>query len=455
MATVQRYFTRSAVKRANPPPPVKVVHSAHKHRHHHKRIKRSPIVFDIDDSDSDDDFEAPRNDNRQPKQVATTLSCPTDNAGELQVKLKAKTAELDSANALIRKLQDQLKIVNALLADITTTLTLERAQAGDHSIVKAELKKARTDIADLQASLSREKEIAGEMKARLEHQSSRSADAARMMEFGRAAELKAANATIAELQAEIAKAKSDVATLAIEVVAPPAVPAVPQIGVDLTNNDGARVTELEARIRYLTECVSVRDQTLERNKQKIRQLLPIVKVAPAAPLNTVMYMAAFNFYHCILLPMNNPAFPVKITGNAETDNKVSDAIKSYIRDKRLKAHPDKNLDNPKEAHVLFEHLVYIEKVLCNTKSRARYNQLLAQLVIRHRGAEVVFDPWTYVPHGGVYNTDISRMEEYLDGRCRTYAPSWNHVRGADQLPSYSSSTLSSCVFFEGVITKLE
>ena len=287
------------------------------------------------------------------------------------------------------------------------------------------------------------------------------------VEFSKAAELRAANETITNLRAELVKTKSDLTSVMKDIFAQqqgvvmplvgdvPSISAVPQVVTENGDSFEARLKELEDRIRHLTECVNARDQALQSSKQKIRQLMPIIKVAPTAPLNTVMYMAAFNFYHCILLPMNDPAFQVKITGNKENDARISESIKSFIREKRIKVHPDKNIDNAAEARSLFQHLEYIEGVLCNVRRRARYNQLLAQYVTKRDAAGTSYAPWTYVPHGGVLNTDIACMDNFLDRRTHRYSPAWCYIRGADQLPTPNVSTLSSCVYFEGVVTKLE
>jgi hypothetical protein len=425
MAMVHGYLTRSAVKHGIPFPEPSP--RRHKHKHHNKRIKTSPIVIDIDDDD-DDDFGV---DEEELQKTKSRLSCAAYTTDELRAQLQLKSEELQSILTKMHALQTETKAVKELLNEITPALARERAEAYE---AKAELAKARSDIASLQKQLERQKEIEGELHDRLEHHFNRAGDAA---------ELKAANETIATLRAELEKTSA------------PSVSAVPQVVGENGNLCEARLKELEDRIRHLTECVSVRDQALERSKQKIRQLMPIIKVAPTAPLNTVMYMAAFNFYHCILLPMNDPAFQVKITGNKEKDERISDAIKSFIRDKRIKVHPDKNIDNAVEARSLFQHLEYIEDVLCNVRRRARYNQLLAQYVTQRDAGGTSYAPWTYIPHGGVFNTDIARMNDFLDGRTNRYAPAWCYMRGGDQLPTTNASTLSSCVHFEGVVTKLE
>jgi hypothetical protein len=430
MAMVHGYMTRSAVKHGIPFPQSSP--RRHKHKHDNKRVKTSPVVIDIDDDDDSDEEELQKTKSR--------LSCAAYTTDELRAQLQLKSQELESILAKMHALQTETNITKNLLEQITPALAQERAEAYE---AKAALTKARADIASLQEKVANQ-------NGSDDHSNRVSA-----------AELRAANETIANLRAELAKTETlaqQQGLLMPQEIDPPVVPvisAVPQGAASNSNSSEARLTELEERIRHLTECVNVRDQALQHSKQKIRQLMPIIKVAPTAPLNTVMYMAAFNFYHCILLPMNDPAFQVKITGNKENDARISESIKSFIREKRIKVHPDKNIDNSAEARSLFQHLEYIEGVLCNVRRRARYNQLLAQYVTQRSADGTMFAPWTYIPHGGVLNTDIACMNNFLDGRTNRYAPAWCYIRGSDQLPTPNVSTLCSCVYFEGVVTKLE
>lgn len=170
-------------------------------------------------------------------------------------------------------------------------------------------------------------------------------------------------------------------------------------------------------------------EDLKTNLQIMNKYADMMRVCAEGSLANICYLTAYNMYQCIGIDARRFYENQQVTEAEKTVFLISTITK-----KKLMAHPDKHLQNTKQAADMFDHLNYLQSVLGDTERRARYNLLLAQFWAYERTGNHYVR--TYIPHGGVYNTDRTIMNQYLDRRINIYIPTPSYLRSREQLPEY-------------------
>lgn len=168
---------------------------------------------------------------------------------------------------------------------------------------------------------------------------------------------------------------------------------------------------------------------LKDSLQTMSKYMDMVRVCADGALADICYLTAYNMYQCIGIDARRFHENKQFNEDAKTA-----FLLSTINKKKIMAHPDKHLQNTKQASDVFDHLNYLQSVLGDTEKRTRYNLLLAQFWVHERTGNRYVR--TYIPHGGVYNTDRTIMNQYLDQRINIYIPTPSYLRSREQLPAY-------------------